>query len=65
MNKRDFQSTTFGAEALPGGLAEIKESLRSHAAATRQAAPSPAKAPIVGLIALAAHWLRTKASRGP
>jgi hypothetical protein len=65
MNKREFESTTFGAEALPGGLADIKRSLGHEAAAPRSAqAPAP-KPRVVGLLALARRWLGRKARRRP
>lgn len=58
MLKRDSELGSFGAEAMPGGLAEINDVIRAQPDAADRVPPSPAKAPLVGLIALAALWLR-------
>ena len=58
MLKRDNELASFGAEAMPGGLAEINDTLRAQPDAPDRVPPSPAKTPLVGLIALAALWLR-------
>jgi hypothetical protein len=51
----ESDADAFGAEALPGGLAGINE-------ARGGAAPAP-RGPILGLIALARHWMRTRGER--
>jgi hypothetical protein len=58
MQKRDSELDSFGAEAMPGGLAEINDAIRAQPDAPDRVPPSVAKAPLVGLIALAAHWMR-------
>ena len=58
MVKRDNELASFGAEALPGGLREINEVMRSRSPAADHMPPAPATAPLVGLIALAALWMR-------
>jgi hypothetical protein len=51
----DGDADAFGAEALPGGLAGINE-------ARGGATPAP-RGPILGLIALARHWMRRRVER--
>jgi len=58
MRKRDNEIASFGAEAMPGGLAEINDAIRAQPDAPGRVPPSPAKTPLVGLIALAALWIR-------
>ena len=57
MLKRDNELASFGAEAMPGGLAEINNAIRAQSDAPDHVPPSLAKAPRVGLIALAALWI--------
>jgi len=63
MLKQDDEIASFGAEALPGGLAEINDTILSQPHAADRVSPSPAKAPLVGLLALAAHWMRKHGDR--
>lgn len=63
MQKRDNELASFGAEAMPGGLAEINDALRAQLDAPDHVPPSPAKTPLVGLIALAALWIRKTGDR--
>ncbi len=64
MRKRDVDPATFGAEALPGGLVEINHALGAQPrASSRGGTPSPAKTPLVGLIAIAAYWTRKFGAR--
>jgi hypothetical protein len=58
MLKLDNELASFGAEAMPGGLAEINDAIRAQPDAPDRVPPSLAKAPLVGLIALAALWIR-------
>lgn len=63
MLKQDNELASFGAEAHPGGLTEINDVMRGQ---SRQADRHPRfspKAPLVGLIALAARWMRKKGDR--
>ncbi len=58
--QRDNESTSFGAEALPGGLREINaQRLGQPPAPERPAAGAP-RTPLVGLLALARYWLRRR-----
>jgi hypothetical protein len=63
MLKRDNELASFGAEAMPGGLAEINDAIRTQPDAPDRVPPSPAKTPLVGLIALAALWMRKNGDR--
>ena len=58
MQKRDNEIASFGAEAMPGGLAEINDAIRAQTDSPDRVPPSAAKTPLVGLIALAALWIR-------
>jgi len=58
MLKRDNELASFGAEAMPGGLAEINDAIRAQPDSPDRVPPCLAKAPLVGLIALAALWIR-------
>jgi len=54
---------SFGAEALPAGYSEISRTMHGEApVATEGSVVVRARAPLVGLIALAAHWVK---KRGP
>ena len=53
--RRDGEADAFGAEALPGGLAGIN--------ATRGGAAAAPREPILGLIALARHWMSKRGDR--
>jgi hypothetical protein len=57
MQEEDEELWAFGAEAQPGGLAEFNDAMRARTIAPNPAPLSPAKAPLLGLIALAAHWM--------
>ncbi|MEO8718225.1 MAG: hypothetical protein ABI423_08385 [Burkholderiales bacterium] len=46
-----------GAEAFPGGLGKINEARHGMAPHADSTPPAPQSAPLVGLIALVAHWL--------
>lgn len=56
MLPHDQEFESFGAEALPGGLRSINEAMDD-----RQ--PPAAKAPVLGLIALALLWRRYNVKR--
>jgi hypothetical protein len=55
---QDNDITSFGAEALPGGLREINAERRGEPPPPARIAPAAQRAPLVGLIALVTHWLR-------
>lgn len=61
--KPNNELAALGAEAHPGGLTEFNDVMhgQSHQA-DRDPLSSP-KAPLVGLITLAAHWMRKKVNR--
>lgn len=63
MRERDEESSSYGAEALPGGLAEFNDAMRARTKSTGPADVRAAKAPLLGLIALAGHWMRKKTER--
>jgi len=63
MLKRDNELAALGAEAHPGGLAEINDVMRGQSRQADRNPPSSPKAPLVGLIALAAHWMRKNGDR--
>jgi hypothetical protein len=55
---------SFGAEALPAGYSEISRTMHGEAPATTEvSAIDRARAPLVGLIALAAHWVKKRGRR--
>jgi hypothetical protein len=62
-SKRDSEAASYGAEAMPGGLGEINDSIRAQPDASGRIPPSLAKAPLVGLIALAVLWMRKNRDR--
>lgn len=64
MLKRDNELASFGAEALPGGLTEINDVMRGQSHQADRVPPFPAKAPLLGLIALATLWMRNNGDRG-
>jgi len=64
MLQPDNELASFGAEALPGGLTEINAVMRGQSHPADRVPPAPAKAPLLGLIALAAHWMRKNGDRG-
>lgn len=52
---------SFGAEALPAGYSEITRTMHGEAPATTEGSANVrARAPLVGLIALAAHWVKKR-----
>lgn len=62
MIKGFYDPASFGAEALPSGFKEICKALHSvppPAAPGERQAP---RAPLIGLIALAEHWLKKRGS---
>lgn len=63
MVNRDNEFAAIGAEAMPGGLSEINDTIRSRQPAADRIPPAPAKAPLVGLIALAELWMRKRGKR--
>jgi hypothetical protein len=55
--------SSYGAEALPAGYSEISRTMHGEAPAkTEGRAIVRARAPLVGLIALAAHWIKKRGS---
>jgi hypothetical protein len=55
---------SFGAEALPAGYSEICRAMHGQSAATPEvSAIDRARTPLVGLIALAAHWVKKRGGR--
>ncbi len=63
MVNRDNEFAAFGAEAMPGGLSEMNETIRDHQPGADRILPARAKAPLVGLIALAELWMRKHRER--
>ena len=57
MQLKDNEQASFGAEALPGGLREINAQRHGEAPAPARTIAPAQPAPLVGLIALARHWL--------
>jgi hypothetical protein len=57
---KDRDAAAFGAEALPGGLREINAQRHGEPPAPARAAAPGQPTPLVGLIALARHWLRQR-----
>jgi len=52
---------SFGAEALPAGYSEISRTMYGEAPATTEGNVTVRpRAPLVGLIALAAHWVKKR-----
>jgi len=63
MLKRENEIASLGAEAQPGGLTEFNDVMRAQShQADRDLLSSP-KTPLMGLIALAAHWMRKNRDR--
>jgi hypothetical protein len=53
--------SSFGAEALPAGYSEISRTMHGEAPETTAGSViAGARAPLVGLIALAAHWVKKR-----
>ena len=63
MSSGNNDPATFGAEALPAGFNEMSKAMRGQHSATEGVAVEPPAAPLVGLIALAAHWMKKRAGR--
>jgi hypothetical protein len=61
MAKSNNDPASYGAEALPAGFREISEVLRSQSQAKRGGAGVQPRAPLLGLIALASHWMKKRA----
>jgi len=59
-SKGNYDPASFGAEALPAGFREISKAMRSQPSATAGGAMDQARAPLVGLIALASHWMKKR-----
>jgi hypothetical protein len=57
---KDRDTAAYGAEALPGGLREINAQRHGEPPAPARAAAPAQPTPLVGLIALARHWLRQR-----
>ncbi len=63
MSKGNNDPASYGAEALPAGFSEMSTAMRDHSSATRGDALRQAGAPLIGLIALAAHWMKKRGNR--
>ena len=63
MREREEEPNPDGAEARPGGLEELNDAMRARTKSTGPADVGPSKAPLLGLIALAGHWMRKKVER--
>jgi hypothetical protein len=63
MQMKDPNLPSYGAEALPGGLREINEARGRPPPSSGTDAPAAQDAPVVGLIALMAHWFRRGGKR--
>jgi hypothetical protein len=63
MHKPEDEHTPLGAEAMPGGFGEIDQVMRHRPSPSDRAPARPAKAPLLGLIALAEHWMRKDGER--
>jgi hypothetical protein len=63
MLKRENESASLGAEAQPGGLTEFNDVMRGQSHQADRELHSSSKAPLMGLIALAAHWMRKNRDR--
>ena len=61
MPKANNDPASYGAEALPAGFREMSDVMRSQSQATPDGAGAQPKAPLLGLIALAAHWMKKRA----
>ena len=60
---KENETTSFGAEALPGGLSEINAARRGEPRAAERVPPATQSTPLVGLITLVMHWLRQGGGR--
>ncbi len=60
MPKANNDPASYGAEALPAGFREISKAMRSQRSATESGAAEQPRSPLVGLIALAAHWMKKR-----
>lgn len=61
VSKGTSDPASFGAEALPAGYSEISKAMHGQSAAAPEgSAIDRARAPLVGLIALAAHWVKKR-----
>lgn len=63
MSKGNNDPASYGAEALPAGFSEMSKAIRDQSSAMQGSAVQQARAPLVGLIALAAHWMKKRGSR--
>jgi len=63
MSNGNNDPASFGAEALPAGFNEMSKAMRGQHAAAEGVAVEPPAAALVGLIALAAHWMKKRAGR--
>ena len=63
MLKRENELASLGAEAQPGGLTEFNDVMRGQSHQADRELRSSSKAPLMGLIALAAHWMRKNRDR--
>lgn len=58
--QRDNEFTSFGAEALPGGLREINAQRHGQPPGPERPAAGTPRTPLVGLLALARYWARRR-----
>lgn len=63
MRNPEVDSATLGAEALPGGLVEFNNAMGFETRTANQSGPHRAKAPLLGLVVLALHWMRQRGNR--
>jgi hypothetical protein len=63
MSRANHDAASYGAEALPAGFAEMSRTMRSDASIGEGSAVAQPSAPLIGLIALAAHWMKKRGSR--
>ena len=63
MPRVNHDAASYGAEALPAGFAEMSRTMRSQASTTQASAVAQPSAPLIGLIALAAHWMKKRGRR--
>ena len=61
VNARD-DTESYGAEALPAGIGDMRKALQDGAPTGGKRAAQPPSAPVVGLIALAALWMNKRGS---
>ena len=62
MIKGGNDPASFGAEALPSGFKEICRTLHGVPPPAVDGVRKEARAPLIGLIALAEHWLKKRGS---